>query len=37
LVDFSTKEAAARRLMAAERRVSRELEEKVACDSGYPA
>jgi hypothetical protein len=36
-VDFATKEAAARRLMAVERRVSRELEEKVVCDSGYPA
>jgi hypothetical protein len=36
-VEFAAKEAAAKKLMAAERRAARELEEKVACDAGYPA
>jgi hypothetical protein len=36
-VEFAAKEAAAKRLMAAERRAPRELEEKMACDAGYPA
>jgi hypothetical protein len=37
LVEFAAKEAAAKKLMAAERRAARELEEKAACDAGYPA
>jgi hypothetical protein len=36
-VEFSAKEAAAKKLMAAERQAARELEEKAACDAGYPA
>jgi hypothetical protein len=36
-VEFAAKEAAAKRLMAAERRAARDLEEKAACDAGYPA
>jgi phosphopantetheinyl transferase (holo-ACP synthase) len=37
LVEFAAKEAAAKKLMADERRAARELEEKAACDAGYPA
>jgi hypothetical protein len=36
-MEFATKEVAAKRLMAAKWRVARELEEKVACDIGYPS
>jgi hypothetical protein len=36
-VEFAAKEAAAKRLMAAEQRAARELEEKATCDDGYPA
>jgi hypothetical protein len=36
-VEFAAKEAAAKKLMAAERQAARELEEKAACDAGYPA
>jgi hypothetical protein len=36
LVEFAAKEAATKRLMAAERCAPRELEEKAACDVGYP-
>jgi hypothetical protein len=36
-VEFVAKEAAAKKLMVAERRAARELEEKAACDAGYPA
>jgi hypothetical protein len=35
-LEFSAKEAATKRLMAAERRATRELEEKAACDAGHP-
>jgi hypothetical protein len=35
-VEFAANEAAAKRLIAAERRATREPEEKVACDAGYP-
>jgi hypothetical protein len=36
-VEFAAKEAAAKRLMAAEQCTARELEEKAVCDAGYPA
>jgi hypothetical protein len=36
-VEFAAKEAATKKLMAVERRATRELEEKAACDVGYPA
>jgi hypothetical protein len=36
-VEFAAKEAAAKMLIAAERRAARELEEKAVCDTGYPA
>jgi hypothetical protein len=36
-VEFTAKEAAAKKLMAAEWRAARELEEKGACTAGYPA
>jgi hypothetical protein len=36
-VEFTDKEAAAKRLMAAERRAAREIEEKAACNADYPA
>jgi hypothetical protein len=35
-VEFAAKDAAAKKLMAAKQRAARELEEKVACDAGYP-
>jgi hypothetical protein len=36
-LEFATKEAATKKLMVAKRRATRELEEKAACDAGYPA
>jgi hypothetical protein len=36
-VEFTKKEAAAKKLMAAERRAIGELEEKAAYNTGYPA
>jgi hypothetical protein len=36
-VEFATKEVATKKLMAVKRRAARELEEKAACDVGYPA
>jgi hypothetical protein len=36
-VEFAAKEAAAKKLMAAERRAARKLKEKAACAAGYPA
>jgi hypothetical protein len=36
-VEFAAKEAAAKNLMAVERRATRELEEKAACTAGYPS
>jgi hypothetical protein len=35
-VEFASKEAAAIRLIAAERRAARDLEEKAVCDTSYP-
>jgi hypothetical protein len=35
-VEFAAKEAATKKLMAAERRAARELEEKATCDTDYP-
>jgi uncharacterized membrane protein len=36
-VEFASKEAAAKRLIAAKRRAARDLEEKAVCDTSYPA
>jgi hypothetical protein len=36
-VEFAAKETSAKRLMSAEWRAARELEEKAVCDTGYPA
>jgi hypothetical protein len=36
-VEFAAKEAATKRLKAAERRAAREFEEKAVCKAGYPA
>jgi hypothetical protein len=35
-MEFTAKEAAAKKLMVAERGATRELEQKAVCDSGYP-
>jgi hypothetical protein len=36
-VEFTAKEVVTKKLMAAERRAAMELEEKAACNVGYPA
>jgi hypothetical protein len=36
-VEFAANDAAAKRLIATKRRAARELEEKEACNTGYPA
>jgi hypothetical protein len=35
-VEFAAKEAAAKKLMAAERQAAREIKEKASCDASYP-
>jgi hypothetical protein len=35
-MEFASKEAAAKRLIAAKRRAARDLEEKAVCDTSYP-